>query len=224
VDTAISFRDGIYDPRNLDIVIAESHFDFPIEEDWAHYEYEDPVTGKPIVGQLYMKGTIDLTVSRSPGTYEIIDWKTGQRLDWGTGEKKTFDKLSHDPQLSVYHLALHKMYPDIQTFIMTINFINDGGPFTLCYERSDIPKTMELLRSRMDEIQKTTRPRLKSVTGRHFFCNRVCHYGKFQSEQCPSKTICRHIRDEVLKKGMDEVVREYTAKDFSVSHYSNPGE
>lgn len=216
--------DGAYDPRFRNIVRAEKHFDFAIDEDWAHYDYEDPVTGQKISGQLRMKGTIDLTTQWSDKVYEIIDWKTGKRIDWGTGEEKDFHKLSHDPQLSIYHYALHKLYPDIDTFVMTIHYINDGGPFTLCYERRDIPKTLEMLRGRMTEIQETKRPRLKSVSGRHFFCNKICHYGKNKCENNPEKTICRNIRDETLKLGIDEVTRKYTHKDFNVSFYSNPGE
>ena len=215
---------GMLDPRKRDIVVPEVHFDFPIEEDWAKYDYINPVDGRQITGQLHLKGTIDLTTQLSPDVYEIIDWKTGRRLDWAKNEPKTFTKLSSDPQLSIYHLALHKVFPDIDTFIMTIHYINDGGPYTMAYERSDIPNTLELLRERFEEIQNCKRPKLKSLSGKHFFCNKICHYGKNQHEDNPEQTICRYMRDQNLRLGMDEIVRKYTHEGFNVDFYSNPGE
>jgi ATP-dependent exoDNAse (exonuclease V) beta subunit len=123
----------IFDPRRRTIVDAEPHFDFELEDDWAHYVYPNGPEG-----QLRLKGTIDLIAEVDKDTYEVIDWKTGQRKDWGTGQIKNFYKLSDDPQLRMYHLALHYMYPKVKQFIMSIYWIRDGGPFTLSYGPNDL--------------------------------------------------------------------------------------
>src|SRR5690606_34355557 len=58
---------------------------------------------------------------------------TGRRLNWATGEEKTHEKLKDDPQLRIYHYAVSHLYPDIENIYITINFINDGGAFTICF-------------------------------------------------------------------------------------------
>ena len=55
---ALQLNEGMFDPRKCDVVAAEPHFDFEIDEDWAKYDYE--IDGKKISGNLSMKGTIDL--------------------------------------------------------------------------------------------------------------------------------------------------------------------
>ena len=103
--TAITYNDGAFDPRFRDIVDPEPHFDIPIEEDWAKYSYTLP-NGKAVEGQLAIKGTIDLVTKVSDDTIEVVDWKTGMRKDWATGEVKTYDKLEVDPQLLLYNYCL----------------------------------------------------------------------------------------------------------------------
>ena len=82
-----------------------------------------------------MKGTIDLITKPSEDTLEIIDWKTGRRLDWATGQEKTQEKLETDPQLMIYFYAAKKLYPEIKNCIVTIFFINDGGPFSVSFNK-----------------------------------------------------------------------------------------
>ena len=81
---ALQYNDGMFDPRNRDVVAAEPHFDFIIEEDWSEYSYT--INNEKVSGNLAMKGTIDLVTDLGEGVYEVIDWKTGRRLDWATGK------------------------------------------------------------------------------------------------------------------------------------------
>ena len=94
---ALNFRDGAFDPRKKDIVEAEARFDFEIEEPWAQYKYE--YDGQTIEGLLSLKGTIDQINRIDDDTYEILDWKTGRRLNWATGEVKDHAALRKDPAL-----------------------------------------------------------------------------------------------------------------------------
>ena len=84
--TFLTHNDGQFDPRQRNIHHPEPHFDIPIEEDWAKFEYE--INGKKVEGQLSIKGTIDLVTLLDEDTIEVIDWKTGRRMDWATGEVK----------------------------------------------------------------------------------------------------------------------------------------
>ena len=86
----LTHGDKQFDPRLRDIHYPEPHFDIPIEEDWAKFEYER--NGEIVQGQLAIKGTIDLVTKISDDTIEVIDWKTGRRMDWATGEVKDYKK------------------------------------------------------------------------------------------------------------------------------------
>ena len=95
--TFLRHNDGQFDPRLRNIHHPEPHFDIPIEEDWAKFEYE--INGEKVEGQLAIKGTIDLVTLLDEDTIEVIDWKTGRRMDWATGEVKDYKKLENDAQL-----------------------------------------------------------------------------------------------------------------------------
>lgn len=83
---ALDFNDGQFDPRNRKIVDTEPQFDIAIDEPWAKFKYD--VDGETFEGQLAIKGTIDLVTEVEEGIIEVVDWKTGQRKNWATGEKK----------------------------------------------------------------------------------------------------------------------------------------
>ena len=89
--TFLTHNNGQFDPRLRDVYHPEPHFDIPIEEDWAKFEYE--INGEKVEGQLAIKGTIDLVTKIDDDTIEVIDWKTGRRMDWATGEVKDYKKL-----------------------------------------------------------------------------------------------------------------------------------
>ena len=107
---ALEYNDGQFDPRKRNVIASEPQFDIPIEEDWAKYSYKMP-DGKRIDGVLAIKGTIDLVTQVDDNTIEVIDWKTGRRLNWATGEEKTYEKLIEDPQLLLYNYAISKLFP-----------------------------------------------------------------------------------------------------------------
>ena len=231
---ALEFNDGMFDPRNRKIVDAEPHFDFVIDEPWADYNYT--LNNENIHGKLAMKGTIDLITEVDDGVYEIIDWKTGRRLDWATGQEKTFAKLQKDPQLRIYHYAASKLYPEAKQIIITIYFINDGGPFTICFPRSEIEKTKMMVKEKFDQIKSTRIPRLK----RSWKCTKLCSQGKTTFENTSVHpmietrhgqvtaygeymTKCEQIRYEIGRKGLQQVTEEYTAPGHNDAKYKAPG-
>ena len=173
----LQYNSGQFDPRNRNVVAPEPHFDIPIEEDWAKFKYTLP-DGKEIEGQLAIKGTIDLVTQTDDDTIEVVDWKTGKRIDWATGEEKTYEKLCSDPQLLLYYYAISKLFPNYKQAIMTIFFIKDGGPFSMCFDKSDHDRFLEMLKDRFQEIQQNVTPKPVSDDRSNWKCTKLCHYCK----------------------------------------------
>ena len=231
---ALEYGDGMFDPRNRDIVEPEQHFDIEIKKDWAKYDYH--AKEGHLQGNLAIKGTIDLITKVNDDTYEIIDWKTGRRLDWATGQEKTLEKLHKDPQLMLYYYAIHKLYPDIKHVIVSINFINDGGMYSVCFDQSHIYQVEMMLRKKFEDIKNTTDPKLN----KSWKCTKLCHFGKntFEgTDYLPSveyrenqittlgqnMTICEQIKHEIAIKGMDNVIDEYQRPGYNIGQYKAPG-
>lgn len=235
VDKALTFNNGMFDPRNRNIVSPELHFDIEIKKPWAKYSYDTP-QGK-IEGNLAIKGTVDLITKLDDNFFEIIDWKTGRRLDWATGKEKTQEKLENDPQLRIYHYAIQTLFPHIDHIMVTINFINDGGAFSVCFDKSDLIKTESMLRNKFEKIKNTKRPALHKT----WMCNKLCHFGKttfegsqihpleeYRDGQLVSKgqimTKCEQIKHDIELKGIDVVSEEYKHPLHTIGFYKAPGE
>jgi hypothetical protein len=232
---AIDFNNGMFDPRNRDILCPEQHFDIIIDKPWAEYSF-DTNEGK-IEGKLGLKGTIDLITKIDDNTLEVIDWKTGKRLDWATGQEKTFAKLQKDPQLMLYYYAISKVYPQYEHVIFTIYFINDGGPFSILFSKDDIAKAEDMLRTKFLAIKKNKKPKLNKT----WMCSKLCHFGKstfidhpniqaleeYRDNQITQKgemmTKCEQIKHDIETKGMDIVVDEYKNPKHSFAKYKAPG-
>ena len=216
----LQYNDGQFDPRNRKIVAAEPHFDIPIDEDWAYYEYE--IDGKKVKGQLAIKGTIDLVTESSDGVIEVIDWKTGRRLDWATGEEKTYEKLCNDPQLLLYNYAISKLFPEYKQSIMSIFFIKDGGPFSMCFDENDQKNFLKMLKQRFQDIQKNNTPRPISENRENWKCTKLCHYCK-NNWPGTDQNMCIYIENTLKSKGMSETLKECTRPGFDIGYYSAPG-
>lgn len=208
----LDFNNGLFNPLNLNIISPEQHFELEINESWAFYEYK--LENEIVKGQLKLRGIIDLVTEPSPNTYEIIDWKTGKRLNWATGEEKTHEKLQKDIQLMIYFYAIHQLYPQIKQALISIFFINDGGPFTLYYSKEYIPEILANIRKKFEHIKEVQLPQLT----KSWRCNRFCFNGKttfegtniepiYNNGKCISK--CEQIALDIKRKGMDRVVKEY---------------
>ena len=234
VNKTITDNDGMFDPRNRDIVSPEKRFDIILKHDWAKYEYK--FKDEKIAGNLAIKGTIDLITKVDENLYEIVDWKTGRRYDWAKGCEKTNDKLNKDPQLMLYHYAFHQLYPDIEDCLVTINFINDGGPFTIAFTKNDLLKTEEMLKKKFEQIKATYVPKLN----KSWKCNKLCHQGKTTfkgtiiDEQIEDRenqitplgqirTKCEQTHYMIKEKGIQWVTENYMNPKHTIGHYQAPG-
>lgn len=231
---AIEFNNGMFDPRNRNILCPEQHFDFEINKSWANYAF-DTSDGK-LEGKLALKGTIDLITLVDDNTIEVIDWKTGRRIDWATGQEKTQEKLENDPQLRIYFYAIKHLFPHINHIIFSIYFINDGGPFSICFDDSDIEKTEHMIRQKFENIKQTKRPKLN----RSWMCNKLCHFGKSTFENTsidPSReyrdnqvcsngnymTKCEQVKHDIELYGINTVVDLYKHPNHTFGKYKAPG-
>lgn len=220
-DKGLSYNDGQFDPRKRIIVAAEPQFDILIDEPWAKYKYKMP-NGEMMKGQLAIKGTIDLVTQVSDETIEVIDWKTGRRLNWATGEEKTYEKLLDDPQLLLYNYAISKLYPDYKQSIMSIFYINDGGPFSLCFDKTDQTKFLTMLEKRFKQIQRNDFPSLCSANRRSFKCTKLCHFYK-NNWPGTNISICEHVEEHLKAFGEAETVDKCTKDGFNIGYYEAPG-
>jgi hypothetical protein len=203
-EKAVAYNDGLLDPRNQNVFATELFFDFEIKKPWAKYSYN--LGEKKIEGYLAIKGTVDLIVEQSDGYYEIIDYKTGKRINWATGEEKTHEKLQGDTQLLLYYYALKNMYPDYE-FSISIYYINDGGLFSMAFDEDDYQKAEEILKKKFEQIRNAQYPKLLSDKNSHWKCQKLCKFSEPYKDT--DKSLCQHIRDEIVEKGVNVVVEEY---------------
>jgi hypothetical protein len=161
---------------------------------------------------------------------------TGRRLDWATGEEKTHEKLQNDAQLRIYHYAIQQMYPEIGHVIISINFINDGGVFSICFDKSDLYKTEIMLKNKFEAIKNTQKPQLN----KSWKCNKLCFFGKTTFENTPIEplieyrggqftsvgkcmTKCEQVKHDTETKNIETVIDEYQTPGYSIGHYKAPG-
>ena len=62
-------------------------------------------------GTLALKGTIDLITDVGDGVYEIIDWKTGRRLDLGYRERENTSQATKRSTVKNVSSCVQKALP-----------------------------------------------------------------------------------------------------------------
>ena len=231
----LNYNNGMFDPRKRHIVEAEQHFDFEIKKPWSKYSFT--IDDQEISGHLALKGTIDLITKVNDNTLEIIDWNTGKRLNWATGKTKEQEDLEKDPQLRIYHYALTRLYPEIDHVIVSINFINDGGAFSICFDKKDLIATEDMLRQKFEIIKKSKKPKLT----KSWMCSKLCHLGKttFENTAVPPlveyrdgqispkdkhMTKCEQIKHDIELYDIQFVTQQYKHPNHNFGFYKPPGQ
>jgi hypothetical protein len=120
---------------------------------------------------------------------------------------------------------------------MSINFINDGGAFSMCFDKSDLSSTEDLIRKKFQEIKGCKKPKLNKT----WKCNKLCYFGKstfekhnnilpiveYRDNQVCKKgstmTMCEQIKHDIELNGIQSVVDTYTTIGYSVGKYKAPG-
>lgn len=217
VENVMKFNGGMFWPLNRHIIRPEQYFEFELNEPWA--KYDEVINGERLTGNLVIKGTVDL-LTETDGIMEMIDWKTGARVDWATGKEKDYDKILNDFQLRLYHLALTKLFPNLDTLIVTIFFLRDGGPYTIVLSKSDLPDTLEMVREKFEEIKKAQTVNviypgtIKMPTGfKMSACEKFCHYRKITIDGKKADTyndsMCNSMNLQLKQLGIKKVTEKY---------------
>lgn len=205
---ALKLNNGTFNPLNQDIVDIEKFFDISLEQPRFHYNYQ--FQGKPLEGYFSLKGHIDLiTRHKDDNMLEVVDYKTGKKLNWATGEEKTYEDLKKDFQLRLYHYAANHLYPEYSTFLVTIVYINAGGPSTILFDKSDLAKTEDMVWERFDEMRKTDLPKW---IWENWQCHRLCKFSKIHLNKHDELPICHSIRQELQQIGISKVIDKYATK------------
>lgn len=220
LDIALNYKNGLYNPLNCEIVGVEKSFDIEFNEDWAKYEYE--LNGEKFSGRLGIKGNVDIITKYSDNIVTLLDYKTGQRRkDWGDSSKakKEFKDFLKDPQLKIYYYALAHLYPD-KDIIISIYYINDGGVFSIPFERNQLPEIRDMLRKRFERIKTIEIPSLLDSSRRDWRCKNLCHAAK---TMVGSKSLCEHIHKEINRKGMQKATEDNIKEGFDPRLYADGG-
>jgi len=202
-------NEGTFDPRNFTIISPERYFNLEIKKDWARL---------PNNKYLTIKGTIDLIVEHD-NSYEIIDWKTGKCMSYISMKPKTYVDLVDDFQLRLYHYAMRKLYPHQKNVLVTIHYINDGGPRTITHDDSNLSIVEARLYNQFVNIRDCVRP-IRRDNAQGIFCNRICSYGKHFID---NKTQCQYIYDQLRLEGMTSTIANHTFAGFNINDYEEPG-
>lgn len=205
VKKALAFQDGAMDPRKQNIHATETFFDITIPHEWASYEYE--LNGEEISGQLKLRGTIDVVISEGDTYFQVLDYKTGQRLNWATGEMKEAKDFQKDPQLLLYYYALKTMYPE-NDYYMSIYYINHGGPkhpdeggiFSVVFDDNDFAVAEQMIKDKFETIRNTEVPELLSQNNSHWKCKYLCAYSAPSTED-PTMTTCQFMQKQIKENG-----------------------
>lgn len=217
----LEYKNGLFDPRLSDVLDVEQRFDIEIDRPWAEYNYILP-DDQEIKGNLALKGTIDL-ITGNEDTVEIVDYKTGQRLDWITGQQKTYAKLKTDPQLMFYYYAAKHLYPNAKQIILSIYFIRDGGPFTLCFEKKHFDEMEVLLEKKFKNIMHTHLPKMLDPEQKNWKCDKLCPFAKNKFNKSDESNMCLTAHRHIELYGLDATTEKYFHPDHEVGHYAAPG-
>lgn len=223
LDKALAFQGGIMDPRKQNIHATEVFFELDLPE-WAEYDYQ--IGDVRLKGRGQIKGTVDLVCRESDVYFQVVDYKTGQRLNWTTGEVKNQEDFEKDPQLLLYYYALRNIYPD-NKFFMSIYFINhggqcvvgkdgiskstypdEGGIFSVAFDDHDYEKAERMLKERFQAIRNTKIPSMLSPSNSHWKCKYLCKFSE-QSTEDPSKTTCQFLNGYIRDNGIEDTILKY---------------
>lgn len=204
VRKAVEYDDCKLDPRNQNVVVTEKYFEIELDKPWAKYSYE--IGGSKIEGPLILRGTVDLIVKEDEEYFQVLDYKTGKRLNWATGEEKTQDCLQKDFQLLFYYYALKNLYPT-HKFYVSIYYINDGGLFDVVFDESDYLKAENMIKQKFMYINSVELPRLLSPDNKHWKCKYLCAFSEPSTDA--GMSVCQQMHNRIRSYGYLDTLEQY---------------
>lgn len=196
------------DIRNLWIIDIEKEFDLPLEND----ECKLP-TGEYI----RIKGFIDLVYKEKEDSEVIcyVDFKSGERKSFNSGEEKTLTDLAEDLQLTLYNKVMKIIYPNYQFVMGGILFLRDGGLFNPYFADDSDEVITKTIHEHIQELKNCTELKVLSEKRDDFRCKYLCKHSKatdFHSTTCN----CEIIKQSVRTIGLEETTKKYKKETFNV--------
>lgn len=146
---------------------------------------------------------------------------TGQCRNWAKNQPKTLDDFYEDTQLMMYYLAARNVFPEYKNIMLTINYVRDGGPFTICFDDSTIEECKKRIRQKFEEIKDSEDIELLDPTFRDFRCRTLC---TFYKDKVDGKPLCQRVKERVEELGIDYVSEEMKKPEHVLGRYQSPGE
>ncbi len=169
-------------PTNFKVINLEFPFRFPIEYHGKTH---------------YITGRIDRVDQIENGRFEIIDYKTGQRMP-------AQSEVDHNSQLSIYQLGIVNLWPFLkespQPIKLSLLFVRHNLKLSTEKKSSELKETQEWLISVIDQIQTTQKLDKFEPTP-----NKLCDY-------CNFRQYCPYFRQK--EKPIEDSAIEQAAKDF----------
>lgn len=201
--------DSKFNPLNLKILRTEHQFEITMLHNGFQYQRPDGSQTN-----ILLRGTMDLVIEQDKDTIEIIDYKTGKRLDWITGETKEYEEFFKELQLRIYNLASSILYKQYKYRMLTIFFTQDGGPFTVTFTEENIYETIDTLRQAFQKIRIDNKyERLIDDNTRRneqWKCKYVCQFGKIVISYADDdgNVVDAHYKFDKTGSYPDQIVRD----------------
>jgi hypothetical protein len=205
-----------YNPLKLKIMDPERQFVLPLEDPRFTTTYHDLLNKTKETIQIEIRGTIDLVCHKNADTLHIVDYKTGKRKCWITGEEKDDSFIQDkDVQARIYALAASRLYPKYKKIIVTIYYINDGGAVSGTFTKKDHAETYNILKDIIDEIKSNQFPsRIKEERPKDTWkCKYVCPFGERESNKLSNGvSVCNNIYGYMVQHGINDTIRKVNEK------------
>jgi len=93
----------------------------------------------------------------------------------------------------------------------------------VCFDDVTLQEVEDKIQNRFEEIKRCNNPEMLDPEQKHFKCIYMCDYYKMPSPDGKTN-MCKFLHKETAKVGIDQVINQYTNKDFVVGQYNAPGE
>ncbi|MCB9057941.1 MAG: UvrD-helicase domain-containing protein [Calditrichae bacterium] len=113
--------------------------------------YQNEVSLTMMLGNDYFTGTIDRLQQANDNNWEIVDYKTNK-----ISEKELQQTgREYDIQMQAYALLLSRLYPQQQSYKVTLYFLTIDKTYQKIFSKMDIQDIENYFRSVIEEIKKT---------------------------------------------------------------------
>lgn len=197
-----------FNPLQQFVIATEQEFDYPIE-------HED--CKLPDGSYIRIKGFIDLVYKDSANSSVIsyIDYKSGERKDFVTGEDKNLNDLAEDLQLTLYNMVMKKLYPEYKYVIGSILFCRAGGLFTPSFDENSDDTITKTIHQHIQELKNCKEVSVLSEARDDWRCKYLCGASKrktFHETKCD----CEVVKNSIRSEGLERTTELYKKEKFNV--------